>query len=131
MAGIKYPFEERKLFGTALIEIKKRAKDFEKEISEKLVKYGSVNRYVKTRRGVADIVLERKNKKIVIEIKDYQQKEISISQVKQLNKYLEDLNCRVGLLICHKKSKKDKFIIGKNKIFILEKQELNKILEIT
>ena len=48
----------------------------------------------------------------MIEVKDYQNKDISISQVKQLNKYLEDLNSKLGILICHKKPKKDKFIIG-------------------
>ena len=80
---------------------------------------------------MADIVFERKNKKIAIEIKDYQNKEISFSQVKQLNRYLEDLETNLGILICHKKPKKDKFIIGKNKIFILEKKELYKIPKIT
>ena len=56
---------------------------------------------------------------------------ISISQIEQLNKYLEDINSDIGILICHKKPKKDKFLIGKNRIFVLEKQELNKIPEIT
>jgi predicted HTH transcriptional regulator len=129
-AGIKYPFERLKLYGTALKEIKKRARDFEEQIAVILSGYGKVNRLVKTKRGVADIILERKNKKIAVEVKDYQNKEICFSQVKQLNKYLEDLNTDLGLLICHKKPKKDKFIIGKRKIFILEKQELNKIIEI-
>lgn len=92
--------------------------------------FGTVNQLVKTKRGVADIILERKDKKIVIEIKDYQLKEISISQVNQLNKYLEDINSDIGILICHKKPKKDKFLIGKNTIFVLEEKELNKIPEI-
>jgi len=129
-ARVKYPFERLKLYGTALSEIKKRARDFEEQISVILSGYGKVNRLVKTKRGVADIILERKNKKIVIEIKDYQNKEVSFSQVKQLNKYLEDLNTNLGILICHKKPKKDKFIIGKNKVFILEKQEIDKINKI-
>jgi len=59
--------------------------------------------------------------------KEKRRKEISISQVKQLNKYLEDIKCNLGFLICHKKPKKDKFLMGKNKIFILNKFELNKI----
>lgn len=45
----------------------------------------------------------------------------------QLNKYLEDCGCNLGFLICHNKPKKDKFLIGKNEIFILDKEELNKI----
>ena len=126
-SGIKYPFERRKLHGTALNEIKNRAKRFEEEIAIKLSGFGTVNKLVKTKRGIADIILERKNKKVVIEIKDYQLKEISIAQINQLNKYLEDINSDTGILVCHKKPKKDKFLIGKNRIFILEEQELNKI----
>ena len=33
----------------------------------------------------------------------------------------------LGLLICHNKLRRDKFLIGKNTIFILDKEELNKI----
>jgi len=126
-ANMKFPYERLKLYGTTLKNIRQRAKTFEEQIALRLSGYGNVNRLVKTKRGFADVILERKGKKIIIEIKDYQAKDISISQVKQLNKYLEDCNCDLGILICHKKPKKDKFLIGKNKIFILEKQELFKI----
>jgi len=129
-AEVKYPFERLKLHGTALKEIKERAKSFEEEVAIKLSGFGTVNRLVKTKRGFADIILERKDKKIPIEIKDYCSKEISISELKQLNKYIEDLDAKIGILICHKKPKKDRFLIGKNTLFILEYQELNKILEI-
>ena len=47
----------------------------------------------------------------IIEIKDYKAKDISISQIKQLNKYLEDCDCNLGFLICNKKPKKDKLLI--------------------
>ncbi len=130
-AGVVFPFERLKLHGVALKEIKERAKSFEDEIAIKLSGFGKVNQLVKTKRGVADIILERNNKKIIIEIKDFQNKDISISQVIQLNRYLEDLNTDLGILICHKKPKKDTFLIGKNKIFIIEKQELNRIPSIT
>jgi hypothetical protein len=43
---------------------------------------------------------------------------------------LEDFNCSLGFLICHKKPKKDRFLIGRNKIFILEEKELKKIPKI-
>lgn len=82
---------------------------------------------MKTKRGFADVVLERKGKKVIIEIKDYKAKDISVSQIKQLNKYLEDCSCDLGILICHNKPKKDKFLIDKNKILVLEDSELNKI----
>lgn len=126
-AKVKFPYERLKLYGIGIKEIRDRAKTFEEEISIKLSGYGKVNRLVKTKRGFADIVFERKNKRVIMEIKDYQNKDISMSQIRQLNKYLEDLDCNLGLLICHNKPKKDKFLIGKNKIFILEKNELNKI----
>ena len=99
-------------------------------MSVKLSEFGKVNRLVKTKRGFADIVFERKGKKSIIEIKDYQNKDISFSQINQLNRYLEDMGCNFGFLICHKKPKKDKFIIGENKIIILMKDELNKIPEL-
>lgn len=116
-----------RLYGTAQKHIKKRAENFEKDISRRLSKYGNVNRLVKTKRGVADIILERKGNKIIIEVKDYQAKNISISQVKQLNKYLEDCNCNFGLLICRNKPKKDRFLIGENKIFLLDDTEIYKV----
>ena len=128
-AKIKFPFERLKLYGIGLKEIRKRAKEFELEIALKLTGYGKVNRLVKTKRGVADIILERKDKKAVIEIKDYQNKDISMSQINQLNKYLEDCNCGFGILICRNKPKKDKFLINKNKIIILNETELDKICE--
>lgn len=64
-----------------------------------------INRLVKTKRGFADIIFERKNKKAIIEIKNYLARDISISQVNQLNKYLEDCNCNLGFLICNKKTR--------------------------
>lgn len=129
-AGIPYPFERLKLHGTALKQIKERSSDFEGRIAIKLSGYGNVNRLVKTKRGFADIIFERKGKKAIIEVKDYEAKEISISQIKQLNRYLEDCDCNLGFLVCFKKPKKDNFLIGENKIVILDESELNKIPEI-
>lgn len=126
-AGIEFPYERLKIYGIGLKEIRQRAKTFEDNIAVKLSGYGKVNRLVKTKRGFADIILERKDKKAVIEIKDYELKDISISQIRQLNKYLEDCNCNIGFLVCYKKPKRDSFLIGKNKIFILEETELSKI----
>lgn len=126
-AEVNFPFERLKIYGIGLENIRKRARTFEDEIAVKLSGYGFVNRLIKTKRGFADIVLERKNKKIIIEVKDYKNKEISFSEIKQLNKYLEDCKYNLGFLICHKKPKKDKFLIGRNKIFVLEEEELNRI----
>ncbi|MEK6885767.1 MAG: hypothetical protein AABX17_02270 [Nanoarchaeota archaeon] len=129
-AKVEYPFERLNFHGSAIKEVKERAENFEAEIAKKLVCYGSVNRLVKTKRGVADIILERKGKKIVIEVKDYLNKEISEHEIKQLNKYLEDFNSDIGFLICHQKPKRDSFLMDKNRIIILEESELNKIPEI-
>ena len=129
-AEVNFPFERLKFHGSAIKEVKQRAKDFEEEVARKLSCYGNVNRLVKTKRGIADIILERKGKKIIIEVKDYLNKEVSEHEIKQLNKYLEDCGCNLGFLICHKKPKKDKFLTDENKIFILESSELNKIPEL-
>lgn len=129
-AGVEYPFERLKLYGVGLKEIRERTKTFEEEIAIKLSGYGRINRLMKTKRGVADIIFERKGKKAIIEVKDYQKKDISLSQVRQLNKYLEDCACRLGFLICHKKPKKDKFIIKRNTIIILDKENLDEIPKI-
>lgn len=129
-AGVDFPYERLVVYGTAKKEIRKRAAEFEESIALKLSCYGRVYHRVKTKRGYADIILERKDKKTIIEVKDYESKDISISEIKQLNKYLEDCNCNLGFLVCVKKPKKDSFLIGKNKIIILDDSELNKIPEL-
>src|SRR3989344_1308405 len=129
-AGVNFPFKRLNFHGSALKEVRKRAKNFEEEIARKLSCYGNVQRLVNIKRGVADIVLERKGKKIVVEVKDYLNKEVSKHEIKQLNKYLEDYNANLGLLICHTKPKKDRFIINENKIVVLESTELDKVPEI-
>lgn len=126
-ARIEFPFERLKLHGTAIKEIKKDAELFEEKIAKQLSCYGNVSRLVKTKRGRADIILERKGKKIAIEVKNYKSHEISISQINQLNKYLEDIGANIGFLVCLRKPKKDSFLIGKNKIVILTDLELSKI----
>jgi hypothetical protein len=129
-AGIDFPYERLKLYGVGLKSIRDRAKSFEEEIATKLSGYGKVNRLVKTKRGFADIIFERNENKAIIEVKNYLSKEISISQVNQLNKYLEDCKCTLGILVCNKKPKKDNFLMGKNKIIILEDSELNRLPEL-
>jgi len=126
-AGVIFPYQRLKKYGVGLKQIRLRATSFEDKIATMLSGYGNVSRLVKTKRGFADIILERKNKKAIIEVKDYEAKDISISQVKQLNRYLEDCNCDLGFLVCFKKPKKDSFLIGKNRIFLLDKTELHKV----
>lgn len=130
LSGINYPYQRMSFHGAALKEVKIRAEDFETQVALKLSGYGKVNRLVKTRRGFADIIFERNGNKTVIEVKNYLSHEISISQVKQLCKYLEDSSCNFGFLVCRKKPKKDKFLIGNNAIYILTIDELSKIPEV-
>lgn len=126
-AGVDFPYKRLNQHGAALREIKTEARLFEEKIARNLSCYGCVNRLVKTKRGFADLVLERNSKKAVLETKNYRSHEISISQIKQLNKYLEDMRCRLGFIVCLKKPKKDMFLIGKNKILVLEDSELSKV----
>lgn len=128
-ANINFPYERIKLHGTAIKSIKDDARRLEEEIALKLSGFGSVNRLVKTKRGFADIVLERKGKKAIIEVKNYKSHEISISQIKQLNRYLEDTKTPIGFLVCLKKPKKDTFLMGENKIVVVLDSELSKIPE--
>jgi len=129
-AKVPFPFERLKLYGAAIKDIKERAKKYEAQISLKLSKYGKVNRLVKTKRGIVDILFERGEHKLVIEIKDYEAKEISISQVKQLYRYLEDCNRTFGIIICKKKPKKDSFVFSGKLIIILQDNEINRIPQI-
>lgn len=128
-AKVHFPFERLKIHGVAIKEIKADAVRFEEKIAKMLSGYGTVNRLVRTKRGIADILLERNGSKIAIELKNYKCHEISMSQIKQLNKYLEDINSNLGFLICLKKPKKDTFLIGRNRILVITESGLSKIPE--
>ena len=87
-----------------------------------------INQIDKTHRPVL-VTSRGRGVAIVESLKDYEAKDISVSQINQLNKYLEDCNCNLGFLICYKKPKKDSFLIGENKIFVLDESEINKVSE--
>ncbi|MBU3940731.1 MAG: hypothetical protein KKH88_02265 [Nanoarchaeota archaeon] len=127
-AGIIYPEEARKNHGVMNKEIKKRAQDYEDRIINILrVKFGSVKKQLRTKSGIADALIKIKNINYAVEIKDFRSKPISISQINQLNKYINEIeNCNKGLLICNFKPKKDKFYIGNNKISIITEKDLLK-----
>ncbi len=126
LAGIKYPKERRKIYGAAKKEIKHNAKKFEDNIIKILKEFGKVKRYIKTKRGIADAIFYKNNQKFIIEIKNFISKPISLSEIKQLNKYLIDLNHNQGILITNLPSRKKKIYIGKNKILILTIDEVIK-----
>lgn len=125
-AGVIYPKERRIKYGAAKKDIRDRALKFEYEIIDLLKNFGEVKKYFRTKNGgIADALVKIKDKNYLIEIKDYQSKSISFSEIKQLNNYIINTdNCNNGLLICNSKSKKDKFYIGKNKILVITKEDL-------
>lgn len=129
-AGVPFPYERLHLHGAAKRDIRQRASAFEESIALRLSGFGSVHRLMRTTRGFADIILERKGNRTAVELKDYHSHEISLRDVRQLVKYLEDIGCTLGFLICRKKPKKDSFIIGKNKIFVLEESEIAKVPQV-
>lgn len=126
-AGIKFPIERLQIHGVVKEEIRKRWQRYENMVATRLLHYGKVKRLVKTKRGCADIILEKGKKNIIIEVKDYKAHEISISQIKQINRYLEDCNYNLGILICSQKQKRDMFSIGDKKIFVMTTDEINTI----
>lgn len=131
LAGKKFPSERLKFYGVGLKKVRRRSKDFERKVALELGKFGSIKRNVKTPRGFADIVFEKEGQKLVVEVKDYLKKEISKSQINQLKRYVEDLDCDLGLLVCHNPPKKDSFLIPSGKIFVVEYSKLrSKILNI-
>lgn len=129
LAEIPYPKERRIRYGFTDKKIKKRAYEFEKLIFKKISEYYLVKRQVKTKSGYIDLVIEIKGKKIPIEIKDYRVKNIGKNEIRQLVKYIEDLNSDTGIIICNKKIK-DKVYIENKKILILTKDEIGAVAQL-
>jgi hypothetical protein len=125
LAGVEYPEKRRKIYGIAIKQIKKRSSDFEKEVLSLMENFGKVKAHVKTKYGIADAILHTNKRFFVVEIKNYLSKPISNLDIKQLEKYLNALNCSDGLIICAiKNSVKNSFKIGQHNIRILTKNEL-------
>lgn len=130
-AGVEYPIERKTLYGASNMDIKKRALDFEKEIITILKNVGLVIPGFKTKLGIADALLIIENTKYFVEIKDYQSKPISLSDIKQLNGYINSLDdCNAGILVCRIKGKKSNFYIDGNRIFVLTKDELGGVAQL-
>ncbi len=129
-AGVKYPEERRKIYGAAKKEIKERAAEFEKKVITLLEKRGKVCKQYSTDAGRLDALFVENDTTYVVEIKDYHTKQISQSELKQLDRYIQSVpNCNSGLLITHKKAKgrKNKVYIGKNRISIVAEEDLSSL----
>jgi len=104
LAGVPYPKKEI-TSGVMNPYVIARCNKFEKRIIEILSKLGKVNPKVRTTAGIIDCVLKYKDEKYIVEIKDFRSRNnITMSQLKQLIKYMKSINCQNGLLICPKES---------------------------
>jgi hypothetical protein len=123
-ANVGYP-KDRKIYGIANKNIRKRAQDFENGVINLFrEKYYTLAQY-KNSGGIADAIIEINGQLLVIEVKDYKTKPISLSDIKQLNRYIDATEyCNVGLLITREKDKKENIYIGNNRIFIRTINEL-------
>ena len=129
LAKIEYPEERRKVYGAARKKIRKRSQKFENNVLNLINQnYYTIKRY-KNKNGIADGIVEIDGSLFIIEVKDYQSKPISLSDIKQLNRYIEATeHCKKGILVTSRKNKKENIYIGSNRIFIRTIKELERIL---
>ena len=123
LAKVKYPIERRLRYGFSNKKIKNRSLMFEKEIIQHLKKVGKVKSQFKTKSGYVDALLEISGKKYVVEIKDFRVKPINEKVVNQICRYMGDLGCNNGIIICNHKNK-NLIIRGEKIIKIITKKEL-------
>lgn len=124
-AFVEYPIFRRKIYGTATKEIRQRAIQFEKTVFKKLELIGRLEKYVNIKGGIIDGILITKNRKFVIEIKNYLSKPICKTEILQLVRYMKTINCPNGILICNNKGNKDKLKIGSYKVLVRTPDEIN------
>ena len=128
-AGVKYPQRD---FTKGVVNpvVVNRSLNFEKEVINQLKTIGEVRPKVRTKTGIVDCILNYKNKDYVVEVKDFRSRNnITMSQIKQLIRYLKELNLKNGLIICPKdsfpKQKNERNLyIGGLKIMILSDEDL-------
>lgn len=131
-ADIKYPLRQHKE-GVVNPLVVKRSLKFEKKIISLLKNYGKVRPKVRTSAGIVDCLFKYKNTNYVVEIKDFRsERNITMSQIKQLVKYMKALNYKNGLLICPperfpKRKNKNNICIEDLKIEIISENEIVKL----
>ena len=103
-ANIPYPKKEI-TWGVRNPVVVKRCRDYESQVIQTLARLGKVRRHVRTPTGIVDCILTHGNKEFVVEVKDFRSRNnITMSQLKQLLKYMCALNIPNGLLVCPKES---------------------------
>ncbi len=104
LAGIDYPKREVTL-GVADPEVVKRCLRFEKEIISLLSILGDVRPKVRCVSGIIDCLFHYNNQDYVVKVKDFRSRNnITMSQIKQLVRYLQELNIKKGIIVCPKES---------------------------
>ena len=103
-ASVDYP--QRKIKdGVMNPSVIKRCNEFEKRVIKLLESLGEVKPKIRTSKGIIDCLFIYKNNKYIVEIKDFRGKNnITMFELKQLMRYMKDLGCKKGLLICPKES---------------------------
>lgn len=125
-AKVPYP-KDRKVYGIAKSDVRKSASDFQNEVVEILKNFGYVRTQVRTLHGIADAVLTVGEIPIIVEVKDYHTKPISEPEIRQVEKYLSDLDCRTGVIVCRRRNaSNNNFKIGSHRILIKTKDEILK-----
>lgn len=132
LAGIKYTPKTID-HGVRSLFVVTRSHSYEREVLRTLGQYGTIISHVRCTAGIADAVFIRDGQQVVIEVKDFRARNnITMSQIKQLDAYMNTLQIRRGLLICPeesfpvKKNTRD-ITLGKNYIKIVSLDEVKKI----
>ena len=99
-AGVEYK-KHKKAQGTSLPEIRNRAEKFEKRVLNHLSELGRIKRkvYISKGRRWADGLFYCNNKKYVVEVKNITKRRVTMTQIKQVEGYMEELDCKEALLI--------------------------------
>ena len=129
IAGIKYP---ERGFDTGVMNplVLRRSNKFEKEIISLLSEIGKVQSQVKNDCGFADCLFHFKDEIFVVEIKDYRGKNnITMSEIKQLKRYMDAMGHKNGLIVCPKESfpkrkNSRNLYIGDKNIKIVSKEDI-------
>ncbi|MFH1840408.1 MAG: restriction endonuclease [Nanoarchaeota archaeon] len=99
VAGVEH-VPKIKVSGTAIPEIRMRSIDFENKVIKFLESKGKVKSKIRTKKGKqADALFYLGDKTYVIEIKNYVKKKITLSEIKQIIRYMEELNHKDGILV--------------------------------
>jgi len=128
-AGVKY-VEKEITSGVRNPFVVQRCIQFEQKIISLLGKIGQVVSKIRIKNYIVDGIFRYKNKTFIVEIKDYRgHNNITMSEIKQLLRYMGALNCNNGLLICPEESFPKRkngrnIVIGKMNIKILSEEDI-------